>query len=497
MTYGISKSRFQKGLQCEKALWLAVHRRDLATPPDETQLWIFEQGHEVGHLARRLFPGGVEVSEGHLQGAEALATTRRLIADGVRVLYEPAFEHDGAFVRVDILVGADDGSWDLYEVKSSTALKDEHVTDAAMQAWTLEGAGLRVRSVNVVHLNNTYVWDGGEYDLAALFTVEDVTAMAREFMPQVGPTLARFQQMLGGPEPDVMIGRQCTNPYTCDFVAYCHAALPEAHPITALPALSDEVLHALLRAGITSIADVPETFPGLSAQQREVVALGKRGEPLVDSTALAAELHNLAWPVRHLDFETVMPALPLWPGTRPYQAVPFQYSLHVHHADGRIEHRQYLHEGTDDPRRPLAERLLADLGSEGSILHYSAYEKTHLRALRDALPDLAPAFDAVLGRLVDLLPIVRRHMRHPLAAGSASIKQVLPAWCPDLTYDGLPIADGQTASVRYLRVLRGDVDDAEAASVRADLERYCALDTLAMSRLLEEMLRLSRNEADA
>ena len=189
----LSKSRFQKGLQCEKALWLTVHRRHCATLPSESQRWIFDQGSEVGELARGLFPGGVEVAEDHLHGSEALTTTTRLLSSGASVLYEPAFAFGGAFARVDILVAAGDGRWDLYEVKSSASLKDVHVTDAAVQAFAVEGSGLTLRTINIVHLDTSYVYSGGPYDLEALFSVEDVTVAARAYMPEVPGAIARLQ----------------------------------------------------------------------------------------------------------------------------------------------------------------------------------------------------------------------------------------------------------------------------------------------------------------
>jgi predicted RecB family nuclease len=491
MSRSLSKSRFQKGLQCEKALWLAVHRGDLSPEPGEALQWVFDQGTEVGRLAQRLFPGGVEVAEGHRQSADALATTRRLLAEGATVLYEPAFGYGGAFARVDILAAADDGRWDLYEVKSTARVKDEHITDAAVQAYAVEGSGLALRSINIVHLDTSYVYEGGDYDLGTLFVVADVTEAARAFMSEVPGHLARLLAMLEGPEPEVRIGSACTSPYACDFRAYCDAFLPAEHPVTEVPRLSEARLHALLDAGITCTRDIPDDFPGLSAAQREMVATVKAGEPSVDAAGLARALDALVWPVFHLDFETIAPALPLWPGTRPYHAVPFQYSLHVHGQDGSVEHREYLHPGTGDPRRPLTEQLLTDLGTSGSVLHYTVYERTQLDALAAALPDLADPLAAVRGRLVDLAPLISANTRHPRAAGRSSIKYVLPAWRPDLGYADLSIADGQVASARYLRVLRGEITGPEAERVRDDLRTYCGLDTFAMVCLLEEMLRLA------
>ena len=491
----ISKSRFQKGLQCEKALWLAVHRKDLAAQPSEAQQWILDQGTEVGRLAQRRFPGGVEVAEGHRQPAEALVTTRRLLAEGVPALFEAAFEHDGVFVRVDILAATGDGRWDLFEVKSSGSAKLEHTTDAAVQAYAVEGSGLTLRTVNIMHLDTSYVYEGGEYDLGRLFAVSDVTEAAREFMPQIPATLVRMRSMLAGPEPAVRIGDRCKSPYACDFRAYCHAFLPPEHPVTEIPRLAEWQLHALLDAGITHIADVPPGDPDLTPAQRRVVEVVRAGMPEVDTVGLAASLSSLVWPVHHLDFETVMPALPLWPGTRPYQAIPFQYSIHVHEQDGGHTHREYLHRGADDPRPALIEALLADLGGRGSVAHYSAYERRVLGELADAFPQHAEALGAVRARLFDLESAVKRHTAHPSAAGRTSIKSVLPAWCPDLTYAGLAIADGQAASARYLGVLKGLVPADEAERVCDDLREYCGLDTYAMVRLLEELRRAAAGSA--
>lgn len=491
MARTLSKSRFQKGLQCEKALWLSVHRRDLAAPVSESQQAVFDQGSEVGRLAQQLFPGGVEVTADHLHQAEALDATARLLADGARVLYEPAFGAGGAFTRVDILVSAGDDLWDLYEVKSTASLKDVHITDAAVQAYAVEGAGLALRTVNLVHLNSAYVYPGGEYDPHELFTIEDVTGMVRGYLPRVPGEIARLQAVLEGPEPELRVGMQCTHPYDCEFAAYCHAFLPRAHPITELPRLQEPQLHALLDAEITCILDVPPDFPGLTAIQRETVAAVQAGEPHADRAGLAAALSRLTWPVYHLDFETIMPALPLWVGTRPYQTVPFQYSLHVHHQDGSAEHREYLHAGPGDPRPALARQLVSDLGERGSIVHYTSYERRQIDGLAAALPDLAIPLRAVRSRLFDLEPVIRSNTRHPAAAGRSSIKYVLPAWCPDLSYSGMNIADGQTASLRYLRVARGIADADEASATLRDLAAYCALDTLAMVRLLDEMLRLA------
>jgi hypothetical protein len=488
----LSKSRFQKGLQCEKALWLSVHAPELATPVTEATQWIFDQGTEVGRLAQELFEGGVEVAEDYRHTDEALATTGRLLAGGATTLFEPAFYFDGVLVRVDALVAAGDGTWDLYEVKSSSRVKPENITDAAVQAYVVEGAGLRIRRAHIVHLDTSYVWEGGDYDLERLFAIEDVTGDSRAVSPEIPALLERFRTMLAGPEPEVRIGSRCSKPYGCDYVGYCRAGLASEHPITDLPRLGEDALHALLDLGVTCIRDIPDDFRMLSAAQANVVRVVKSGLPDVDVAGLGRDLASLTWPVYHLDFETINPALPLWPGTRPYQTIPFQYSVHVHHEDGSYEHREYLHTTTDDPRRPLAGRLIADLDGTGSVMHYTAFERTRLNELAVALPDLADAISAILARLVDLEAIIRVHTTHPDTNGLTSIKRVLPAWCTELSYDDLALGDGSAASARYLRSLRGLLPADEVEQLHADLIEYCGMDTYAMVRLLETLREQSR-----
>ena len=491
MTARLSKSRFQKGLQCEKALWLSVHEPQSADPVTESTQWVFDQGTAVGRIAHGLFPGGIEVTEDYLHSTEALGTTARLLAEGASVLYEPAFSHDGVLVRVDCLVRVEDDAFDLYEVKSTTKLKPEHVTDAAVQTYVVEGSGFKVRRSCIVHLDTTYVYEGGAYDASRLFAIEDVTAQAREFMPLVHDTLERFRVMLDGPEPQIRIGQQCRNPYECDFATRCRGFLPAEHPVTDLPRITDDTLHLLLDEGILCIRDIPDLYAPLTPAQRSTVRVIKSGEPEVDATGLAHDLSRLEYPIYHLDFETFRSALPLWPGSRPYELVPFQYSIHIEHEDGSFEHREYLHESGTDPRRPLAENLLRDLGERGSVTHYTTYERQVLDALAAALPHLVEPIARVKSRMFDLEAVIRSRTRHPATNGRTSIKCVLPAWCDDVSYSDLGIQDGQTASVRYLKAITGVLDEKARQRVLEDLTAYCGTDTLAMVRLLQTLRELA------
>ena len=283
--------------------------------------------------------------------------------------------------------------------------------------------------------------------------------------------------------PAVPIGKHCDSPYTCAFYAHCHAFLP-SNPVTQLPRISASLLDSLVADGIFAVQDVPLDYPNLSRQQREVCELVRSGEPRIVGD-VGRSLAGLTHPIHFLDFETFMSALPLYAGTHAWQTIPFQWSDHVLLENGDLKHVEFLYEGDGDPRRDFVESLLDALGEQGSIVVYSAFENSRLNELAAAFPEHAPAIAAVQARIFDLLQVVKAHVRHPECLGSSSIKVVLPALVDDLSYEGLGIADGNLASMRYLQTRTGAIPPAECQAVYADLREYCGTDTLAMVRLLE------------
>jgi hypothetical protein len=483
----LSKSRFQAGLQCAKNLWLTCHMSELADAVSESQQAVFDQGHAVGALAREYFPGGVTVEEDHLHSFEALRTTEGLLRDGVSCLYEAAFEYQDILVRTDILFKDPAAGWGLVEVKSSTQPKPEHTTDLAIQAYVLRGAGIPVASCHLLHLDNTYVYPGGPYDLGRLFTQVDLTAEVDQFLAAIPDLLREMRDVLGGPLPDVSVSRRCENPYPCRFYGYCHDDLPE-FPVTEIPRIDDALLGKLLAEGYRSILEVPLSYPGLSPAQRSVCDVIQCGEPRF-APWVKDDLACLPLPVHFLDFETFMTALPVYPGTRPYQAIPFQWSCHSLDQDGVLEHREFLWTSADDPRRAFAESLIAALPGDGPIVVYTIYERTILNGLAVDLPDLAERIVAMQARLFDLAKTVRDGVQHPQFHGSYSLKHVLPALVDDLSYEGLAVANGEVATLRYGQAVFGDLDPAERQAVFADLRAYCCTDTLALVRLYQELLQ--------
>ena len=445
----------------------------------------------MGELARRRWEGGRLVSAPASATKAALAQTAEYMADeNVPAVFEAAFLHRNVLVRVDVLERTNEASWNLVEVKSSTSLKALYVEDVALQAWVLSGAGLPLRDAGVLVLNREYVYDGEQLDLSALFTWRKCSDDAQARAAEIERTVATLQEMAAdGEPPDIEPGEQCFAPYPCPYFDYCTRdwVFPR-HPIDDLPNLHHTRRKALATQGVAEIAKIPAGFE-LSDMQSRVWAC-VRAEREWISLALEEALEVDSGCIYFLDFETFAPAIPRYKGTRPYQAIPFQFSVHAQGPDG-ISHREYLHEQDTDPRGPLAQALLDALGEEGVIVMYSSYERRVIRELAEFLPDLSESLSALLPRLWDLLGVIRQHYYHPEFHGSFSIKKVVPVLVPELDYSALAISDGEAAARAYGRLL-GASAGAERADIANDLRDYCGQDSRAMLELRNALLERTR-----
>jgi predicted RecB family nuclease len=478
----LSKSKFLSGLQCHKRLYLEIKQPELATPPDPSTQAIFAMGTEIGVLAQRRFPGGILVAPGFRQREAAIAHTARLLQDPmVTAIFEGAFEYDGILVRVDILerMPNQDGTisaWRLIEVKSSTRVKDVHVADLAIQRYVLRGAGINVAETCLMHIDTGYRYQGGEVDLQALFALEEVSIIMEARQQQVPEQVAVMKSVLLAPQPPVIEpDDRCHSPYECPFLAHC---TKDKSPrwIYRLPG-AKKFVPELVRQGITTIDDIPDGTPLTMTQQRM-----KEHVEWV-SARLAQVLQSVVYPVHHMDFETVMLAVPRFPGMRPYQAIPVQWSNHIELESGEIIHHEFLHTEATEPRKRWAESLIESLGEKGTIVVYSSYEEAMMRQVGEAFPEFGRAFSAIMKRLWDLHPVIKEHYYHPAFLGSYSIKSVLPAMVPGLGYGDLRIQEGGQAASEYYRMVFVEDDWIEQANITEALLRYCERDTRAMVEL--------------
>jgi hypothetical protein len=487
----LTKSRYIAGLQCLRRLWRLVHEpRDYEDAPPGSPL---AMGEEIGRAAHQLFPGGGLVAEAPWQHTEAAKTTRALMLDpAVSAIFEAAFEHAEVRIRVDVLERLDGGAWGLREVKGSTRVKDYHLDDLAIQAFVLTGAGVPIASIELLHVNNRYVRGGDGICWPAYFTRADVMQEVEGRRAAIPGRLPAMRAALAlAAAPFVEPGAHCGSPYDCEFYGDCTAAKPEDW-VARLPRLMPKQAASLAALGIEAISAIPPEFP-LSWQQSVIRGVLATGQPYV-APDLTRLLGGYGPPAAYLDFEAMMPPIPLYEGTSPYQTLPFQWSLHEIDAADRLTHREFLAPHDRDPRCSFAETLVAALaGSDHPILVYSSYEQTQLRALAAQIPALAGPIGSIIARLRDLLPVVRGTVYFPAFAFSNSIKSVAPALAPGFGYDDLSdIADGTAAAAAFLQLACGQADD--PARLRAGLLAYCERDTLAMVEVHRALMRLACQE---
>lgn len=478
---GLSKSKLMSFLQCPKKLWLEKRRPELALE-DPGRQTLFDSGHAVGRIARDLYapPGKGRLIDGAAGMAAAMRDTRKALTDStVDTVFEATFQREGLLVRTDVL---EKKPARLVEVKSSTAVKDEHLTDCAIQAWVLETSPAATSAIALAHINNEFVYPGGQrYE--GLLTEADISQPARVRMAQVPGWLDAAQRVLSLDEPRVSIGSRCYAPYQCPFIHYCWPKVD--YPLSALPGVGRK-LDELIAAGYRDIRELPpervRTAEGLRVWR------AARDNAIESNGSARGELAALPWPRYYLDFETIGPAVPIWAGTRPYQAIPFQWSLHIETAAGQLEHAEFLDLGGLLPVRPLAENLLACIGTDGPVFTYTSYEKGCLKTLADFCPDLAERIQALIGRLVDLHPMVKRSYYHPAMQGSWSIKAVLPAMAPEMDYSSLDgVQDGGGAQLAYAEAIAEGTPAPRRKELEQQLLRYCGHDTLAMVKIARQL----------
>lgn len=479
--FRLSKSKLMSYRQCPKRLYLEIHRPELAETSSETEQ-AFAAGHAVGDVARGLFPGGILIGHDH-ELSQALRETREALT-GEHPIYEATFEHDGVLIRADILLPNGSGHR-LVEVKSSTEIKDYHLPDCAVQTWVTRHAGLRIDKVELAHIDNSFVYPGNN-DYRGLLKHVDVTNKISPLLEQVPLWVEECQRMLAGSVPETSAGSQCGDPFACPFLHHC-APLPETeYPVTLLPNDTHKKIAKELEAeGFRDLREVPAgrlTNPRHERIRRITV----ENIPELDPAA-GNFLRQLPYPRYYLDFETIMFAVPIWAGTRPYQKLPFQWSCHIETAEGDLFHEGYLGIGPDAPMRAFAENLVHMLTTkgEGPIFVYNiGFEATIIREMAFMFPDLADKLTQLLDRLVDLKPFAQKHYYHPNMKGSWSLKAVLPTIEPDAHHGHLQeVQDGGMAMNAYLEILSPDTDTERKAFLAKRLEEYCKLDTLAMVKI--------------
>ena len=498
----LSKSRLIHHHQCPKRLWLHQFRPDLEKF-DSSAMALMENGNRVGEVARAMHPGGVLIDDEDL--SQALEATAAALKGRKKPLFEATFAYKGVLVRADLLLPVR-GGYSLVEVKSSTKPKPYHLEDVAIQAWVIRHCEIDLRMVEIAHVNPGFVYKGhphqkslpqggerldcpcqGQY--AGLLTRVDVTEEVEDLAREVPKWVRAARRTLKGEMPAISPGEQCHTPFPCPFKDYC-SPKAKGYPVELL---KDDTLAAELKAaGYSDLRKVPRALITKDRHLR-VWEATKRGKAWLDPKAREI-LEALPYPRYYLDFETIQHPVPIWLGTTPVTQVPFQWSCHIENRHGGLRHEHFLGSGLEDPRRAFAESLIQTVRKRGPIfVYYQPFESARIQELSVLFPDLEATLKSIQARLVDLLPIARKHYFHRDLGGSWSLKAVIPTIAPELAYKDLEITNGNLAAAsfdtlinamrppegrRRLRRNRGLI-----TSLRSSLLAYCERDTLALVKL--------------
>lgn len=514
LTMGLSKSKFLAYCQCEKRLWLETHRPELRVV-DEATNSRFKMGDKVGDLAMGYFGSFEDVTafknDGSLDLAAMISNTGDCIKRGVKNICEASFcDKDGVYCAVDILHMADDGSWKIYEVKSSTdASKSVYIDDLACQAYVLKNCGVKVSKYCTMVIDNTYVYDGKKdksgnpvYDLHKLFKITDLTNKVLDRVKTVPSKIGDALKVNASNDEIVKeLGCHCNKPYPCAFSEYCKKCngyrdedyLKLYHGIAIdISKYSNDNYDEF----VNSIKIKNSAYGKIHLLQVDF-ELNKRTDVYVEKMELSHFLKEITYPVYFLDFETMMPTLPLFANSRPFQQIPFQYSLHyIETEGGKLNHKEFLAPSDgSDPRLALAVRLVNDIPDNVCVLAYNKdFECKIIMELADLFPDLKDHLMAIHHNINDLIIPFRKGLCYNRAmGGSFSIKSVLPALFPndpELDYSSLPGVHIGTEAMNVFPEIQY-MDKEDQIKTRNSLLAYCNLDTLAMVRIWEKLIKFA------
>lgn len=482
----LSKSKYCKGIQCPKVLWLEKNMPEVAEVVDNSS--VLDNGTRVGELAKELFGFHFDVSFNEDLN-EMIKDTKALLFNNKVIITEASFNYDNNFCSVDILK-KDNDNYEIYEVKSSTEVSDIYLEDVSYQYYVLKSLGYNVSKACIVHIDNTYV-RGKELEIDKLFKIVDVTDIAiskQKDIPSIIENIRKYNDTTEEPFMDISLN--CFKPYECPFFNYCSGELKN-NSIFSLRRLSNNKKFEYYKKGIYKFEDLMNSNLDDKYKMQIDYVLNNK-EDYIDKEYIKEFLDTLSYPLYFLDFETYQQSIPEFEGVKPYQQIPFQYSLHyIESENGKLEHTEFLAEDSIDPRRGLAEALVRDIPMDVCTLAYNmTFEKTVIKNLAELYPDLSEHLLNIRENMKDLMvPFFNLKYYSKDMLGSYSIKYVLPSLFPDdpsLNYHNLDLIHNGSEAMNTFATLK-DMNEEDKKKYRESLLRYCELDTYAMVKVWEKL----------
>lgn len=494
MSMQLSKSDYMLFLRHPAWLWLKKHDKEKLPPIDDNTQAIFDAGFLFESYAEQLFPGAVKLGfDGFKEYSSLTRRTKEAIDQGAKTILQARFEAGEITCICDAIVRVDDNTFDLYEIKSSTGVKPEHLPDLAFQKEVISRCGYKVNKIFVIHVDYDYVKDG-EVKARELCKTCDVTEQVTELEEITRENIQKALEIANQRECPDLSPSHCQLGAFGDWLAiYKTLADIDEYSIYHLCSPGAKRIGELESLGIKRLHDIPDDFPLTEKQQRQVRAT-KTDRVIMDEAKIKDFLADLKFPLYFLDYETLSSVVPYFDGLGPYRQLPFQYSLHVLDSpDGELRHYEYLHSDNSNPVGPLTEALKSQVGSEGTVLvWFEGFEKTCNEFMGKLLPEYADFYQSVNERVVDLMkPFADGHYVHKDFFGSASIKKVLPVLIPELSYKDLDIHDGGTAQRIWMEAVLDGKRAGEKVKILSDLLGYCKLDTLAMVEIYKHLVEVT------
>ncbi|MDB9934066.1 DUF2779 domain-containing protein [Candidatus Thioglobus sp.] len=507
----LSKSLYTKGLQCKKALWLKKYNPEVLTAPDDIKKAIFEAGNMVGGLACELFPDGKEVQYTK-DYEQMIRQTKEFMDEGVKDIFEATFLYDSILVMVDILHQNDDGSFEIYEVKSSTWNNIEstseqkkklnnYTQDASIQYYVLNGLGLKINEIFITLLSKNYIRKQN-LDHEQLFHHERVTEKIIELQPNIPSTLKGMREVIKDTEsePAIDIGSHCKSPYQCDAYDYCWKTQREIPDYSVFNDFSHSPKKSqeLYSQGITAVKDIPDDFSMTELQQLKV-DVWKNQNTHIEKEKLKEFVNTMHFPIYYFDFETISPPVPEYQGESPFNKFPFQYSLHIEYEDGKVIHKEVLENPDTDGRENIARKITEHIPKDSCVVAFnSSFEMGVFKHLANHFPQYEEHLKNLHGNFVDLWDPFKNnfYVSHKMR-GLHGIKTVLPALVPDHkdAYKNLDLVkNGSEAMYIYKQlgeeIRKKDSDSELISRYRSSLKEYCKLDTFGMVQIVKKLREL-------
>ncbi|TSC84829.1 MAG: hypothetical protein G01um101413_213 [Parcubacteria group bacterium Gr01-1014_13] len=495
----ISKTTYLEYLSCGKNAWLRCYKPELKSlfKLSDFDKSLVDKGNLVEDWARKLFPDGVLITE---SDEEALRITKQHIADKTHVIFQSKFIHDKFLAKNDVLeYDKFNDCWNLYEIKGTNTLDEnvkeiDHIEDATFQTIILKAVGIKVGKVFIIHLNKEYVREE-EINVEELFIKDDITEEVKNREENTKEKMQKAAECLFQQNEQALV---CQCVYSgrsahCATFNYSYPNIPEysVHDLSRI-GNSKKKLESLVDSQIFDINEIPEDFE-LTPNQQNQVYVHKTQKPIVDLVAIKKELKSLAYPLYFLDYETYPPAIPLFKGFKPYQQIPFQFSLHIiDDEDSEPIHLEYLHENATDPSLSIILKLKEMIGPNGNIITWNKrFEKGINTQLAERNPEYADFIEDINSRIYDLMEIFQKQFYvHPGFKGKVSIKKVLPILVPKLSYKELEIKEGGSAMEAWYEMVFGSGSQADKNKIADDLRKYCGLDTYAMYAIWKELMKI-------